>query len=129
MQEAVGYDSADLFPRKTPAQRNMAVSTMSRSPNRHCEANGGPTVLEALGGLFYEFFVVVWPCEIFDVRRDVFAEVCLSARIRSITVKASSSRFQNLKHNRDQSRPAVRISFLGTPHHATTSIRIPVLSP
>ena len=129
MLEAVRRDPADPLARKPPAKRNLAVPSMSHSHDPHRKANGRSTLLAILIGGFRKLFVVVWPFEIIDVLRHVLADVCLPVRISATASRNSSSQLENLRLKPVASPSTVRVPLSGTFHRATTSTRIPVLSP
>src|SRR5262249_46493301 len=96
----------------------------------HRKANGSATLLAAIvvGG-FREFFVVVWPSEIFDALRHVLADVCLPVRISATAGRNSSSQLANLRRKPAASPTAVPVPSSATFHRAPTPTPIPVLSP
>src|SRR5262245_23225857 len=102
---------------------------MSHSHDPHHKANSSATQLAILVGGFREFFVVVWPSEIFDVLRHALADVYLPVRISATASPNSSFQLENLRLKPAASPTAVRIALPDTFHRATTSTRIPVLSP
>jgi hypothetical protein len=91
--------------------------------------NDRKLTVDTIVGGFREFFVVVWPCEIFDVLRHVLVDVCLPVRIPATAGQNPSSQLENLRLKPAASPTAVRVPLSGTLHRATTSTRIPVLSP
>src|SRR5262249_49155137 len=129
VHEAVRRDPADPLSRKPPAKRNLAVPSMPYSHDPHRKANSRSTLLAILVGGFREFFVVVWPSEILDVLRHVLADVCLPVILSATAGQNSSSHLENLRQKRAALPTAVPVAISNTFHPATTSTRIPVLSP
>src|SRR5438876_244959 len=102
---------------------------MSHSHDPRRKANSSSTLLAILFGGFREFFVVLWPSESLDVLRHVLADVCPPVRISETAGRNPSSQLENLRLNPAASPTAVRVPLSYTLHRATTSNRIPVLSP
>src|SRR5262245_33070093 len=105
------------------------MSSMSHSFDHRREANGGSTLLAALDGLFQRFLLRMWPSEIFDVFRHVFADVCLPARFPRLQPGIPSCLIENRKLNVCCIAYREVCCFIRRPHLAPTSTRIPVLSP
>jgi hypothetical protein len=102
---------------------------MSHSYDPHRKANSSSTLLAILVGGFRKLFVVVSPSEIVDVHRHALADVCLPVRISATANRNLSFQLENLTLKPAASAIAVRVPLSGTSHRATTSTRIPVLSP
>jgi hypothetical protein len=102
---------------------------MSHSHDPHRKADNSSTLLAILVGGFREFFVVVWPSEIFDVLRHILADVCLPVRISATASRNSSFQLENLRLKPAAPPTTVRLALSGSFHRSTTSTRIPVLSP
>src|SRR5262245_59158251 len=115
--------------RKPIAECNLAVSSMSCPHDGHREADRSSVVLDVFSERLRRLFITAGPTEPFDVFKDVFVDVCLTTRITSTAVPASSLRLQNVRPKRDASSAARFTTLPATTHLAKTSTRIPVLSP
>jgi len=102
---------------------------MSHVHDPHRKANGSSTLLAILVGGFRKLFVVVSPSEIADVHRHALADVCLPVRISATASRNLSFQLENLTLKPATSPTAMPVLLSGTSDRATTSTRIPVLSP
>jgi hypothetical protein len=102
---------------------------MSGSLDRHREADGGATLLETFIVLFRRFFVTALPSGLVDVLWHACADVCLPVRIRGFLILAATVPAKDLTPKSSTLPPAVRIPSFDASSIATTSTRIPVLSP
>jgi hypothetical protein len=127
--EVVTHGAVDPFYRKPGAKPNVAVPSMSRSHEHHRETNRGSTFLETLLERLRGFFLTLSPTEILDVLWHAGVGVSLSARIPPIPFQAVIVSNENLTLQRTTSPTAVRFCVIRALLPATTSTRIPVLSP
>jgi hypothetical protein len=105
------------------------VPHLSEPSNRYPEADRRPTVLEDLIERFRQYLLAVLQSGSFAVLWHACADVCLPARATAFPIAAARISPENLRPATSASPPAVRAAGLAAPHLATTSTRIPVLSP
>ena len=129
MPEVAGDDAAHTVARMPSTECQLAVSSMSRSNDRHPAADRSSTLLDFLSGGLRQLFIALPSSESFDAFEDVIVDVCLNLVRASIAMKESPSRTGGLAWKRGAATTAMHSMTSETIHLATTSTRIPVLSP
>ena len=129
MQETPGDGAAGPVIGKRAPISVVAMPTVSRSSDRHPEIDRCSTVLEVLIEQLRRLVVAGFPFQPFDVFSHAGADVCLFTRTRRYSMPAASLARTTETLKRHTSPSAVALASPDAARHATTSTRIPVLSP
>lgn len=129
MQETPADGAAGPVIGKRATKSVVAMPAVSGSYDRHPEAECCSTVLEVLIEQLRRLVVADFPFQPFDVRSHADADVCLFTRTRPFPMPAATLAHRSDILKRHASLSAVAFASLHTARHATTSTRIPVLSP
>lgn len=129
MQETPGDGAAGPVIGKRATKSVVAMPAVSDSSDPRPETDGRSTLLEAFIEQLRRLVVASFPFQPFDVLSHVRADVCLFIRTRMFSIPVTTARSQK----RQLEAPYITIRgvlrFARRLPHATTSTRIPVLSP
>ena len=129
MPETVGDGAAGPILGQRAAKSVVVMSAVSGSSYRHPETDRCSTVLEVLIEQLRRLVVTGFLFQLLDVLSHAYADVCLPTQTRSHSISAPPLIRTGGILNRHPSPSAVVFASLHAAHHATTSTRIPVLSP
>ena len=129
MQETSGDGAAGPVIGKRATKSVVAMPAVSDSSDPRPETDGRSTLLEAFIEQRHRLVVASFTSQPFDVLAHAGADVCLVIRTRIFSIPVATARSQN----RHPEAPNITIRgdlrFPRRLRHATTSNRIPVLSP
>ena len=129
MQETPGDGAAGPVIGKRATKSVVAMPAVSGSSDRHPETDRCSTVLEVLIEQLLRLLVAGFPFQPSDVPSLADADVCLLTRSRPSSMPAATLAHRSGILKRHTSLSAVAFASLDAARHATTSTRIPVLSP
>ena len=129
MQETPGNGDAGPVIGKRATKSVVAMPAVSGSSDRYPETDRCSTVLEVLIEQLRRLVVAGFPFQPFDVLSHADADVCLFTRTRRHSIPAAPLARRTDISKRHTSPSAVAFASPDAARPATTSTRIPVLSP
>jgi len=127
--ETLGDGAAGPVIGRRATKSVVAMPAVSGSADRHPEIDRCSTVLEVLIEQLRRLVVAAFPFQPSDVPSHVDADVCLLTRTQPFSMAAATLAHRSGILKRHTSLSAVAFASLDAARHATTSARIPVLSP
>ena len=129
MQETPGDGAAGPVIGKCALESVVAMPAVSGPSDRRPETDSRSTLLEALIEPLRRFVVASFPSQSLDVLSHACADVCLFTRTRRDCISGSTTSSQKRLLEPPYNAFRGGLPFADALRHATTSTRIPVLSP